>query len=208
MRSKKERLKEQAQKQAEERKQQKLLEEKEKNDVLKDNKKSKASQKLLKKEPIACLILKLLAVIVYMYSCFFYGLVTVIGIYNGQVNNVPLKYATFMLAGILLLFAALVLMFFKKYIISFVLNIAGTILYMKTAVFLVEKVKKLLDENYITDADILKLDKTYMRRHYPEYAFLALGAVLLIISTVRRYIRYKRRKRLRDNAPVKSIIDD
>ena len=45
---------------------------------------------------------------------------------------------------------------------------------MKTAVFLVEKVRKLLDENYVTDPTVLSLDKTYMKRYYPEYAFLAL----------------------------------
>ena len=143
-----------------------------------------------------------------MYSCFFFGLVTVIGIYSGQVNNVSAKYAAFILVGIIILLVSLLLMFFKKYIVSFLLNILGTILYMKTAVFLVEKVRKLLDENYVTDPSVLSLDKTYMKRYYPEYAFLALGGILLAISLVRRFLRYRRKKQIMDNAPVKSIVDD
>ena len=99
-------------------------------------------------------------------------------------------------------------MFFKKYIVSAILNAAGTILYMKTAVFLVEKVRKLLEDNYVTDADVKVLDKTYMLRHYPELAFLALGLILLLINIIRRYLKYRRIKAIRDNAPVKSIIDD
>ena len=87
-------------------------------------------------------------------------------------------------------------------------NIIGTILYMKTAVFLVENVRRLLENNYVTDAKILDLDKTYIYRHYPELAFLALGLILLLINIVRRYLKYRRIRAIRDNAPVKSIIDD
>lgn len=208
LKSKKERLKAQAQKQAEQKKQALLEEENEKAKAKADSSMSSAAVKLLKKEPVYCLVLKLLAAAVYMYSCFFFGLVTVIGIYSGQVNNVSSKYAAFILVGIIILLVSLLLMFFKKYIVSFLLNILGTILYMKTAVFLVEKVRKLLDENYVTDPSVLSLDKTYMKRYYPEYAFLALGGILLAISLVRRFLRYRRKKQIMDNAPVKSIVDD
>ena len=173
-----------------------------------DDSLSLSSVKLMKKEPIVCLVLKLLAVAVYLYSCLYYGGITVIGILNGYVNNVENKYAYYMLAGIVILLASLLLMFFKKYIVSAILNAAGTILYMKTAVFLVEKVRKLLEDNYVTDADVKVLDKTYMLRHYPELAFLALGLILLLINIIRRYLKYRRIKAIRDNAPVKSIIDD
>ena len=207
LKTKKERLKEQAQKQLEEKKKAQKEEELERQKVNGDDKLSLSSVRLMKKEPIVCLILKILACLVYMYSCFFYGGVTIIGIFSGQVNGVENKYAFFMLAGVVLALAAIILMFFKKYIISFIVNIAATILYMKTAFFLVEKVKKLLDENYITDSDLLGLDKTYKIRHYPEFGILFLGAVLLVISLIRRYLKYRRLRTERDNAPVKSIID-
>ena len=208
MRSKKERLKEQSLKQIEQKRAAEREEREEKEQLSKSDELSLSSVKLLKKEPIVCLILKILAVGVYLYSCFFYGGVTVIGILSGYVNNTGSKYAYYMLAGVILLLASLLLMFFKKYIASFALNIIGTILYMKTAVFLVENVRRLLENNYVTDAKILDLDKTYIYRHYPELAFLALGAALLIINIVRRYLKYRRLKAERDNAPVKSIIDD
>ena len=208
MRSRKERLKEQSLRQIEQRKQLEREEEELRKKTAKEDDLSLSSVKLLKKEPVFCLVIKILAVGVYLYSCFFYGGVTVIGILNDYVDNVPDKYAYYMLIGIIILLVSLLLMFFKKYISSFVLNIIGTILYMKTAVFLVERVRKLLDDNYITDADILKLDKTYIYRHYPEFAFLAAGAVLLMINIVRRYLKYRKIKAERDNAPVKSIVDD
>ena len=208
MRLKKERLKEQSLKQIEQKRAAEREEREEKEQLSKSDELSLSSVKLLKKEPIVCLILKILAVGVYLYSCFFYGGVTVIGILSGYVNNTGSKYAYYMLAGVILLLASLLLMFFKKYIASFALNIIGTILYMKTAVFLVEKVRKLLDENYVTDPSVLSLDKTYMKRYYPEYAFLALGGILLAISLVRRFLRYRRKKQIMDNAPVKSIVDD
>lgn len=208
MKSKKERLKEQSLKQIEMKKQAEREEEELKKSAENDDSLSLSSVKLMKKEPIVCLVLKLLAAAVYLYSCLYYGGITVIGILNGYVNNVENKYAYFMLAGIVILLASLLLMFFKKYIVSAVLNAAGTILYMKTAVFLVEKVRKLLEDNYVTDADVKVLDKTYMLRHYPELAFLALGLILLLINIIRRYLKYRRIKAIRDNAPVKSIIDD
>lgn len=208
LKSKKERLKEQSLKQIERKKEIEKQEQELKEEASSKDDLSLSSVKLLKKEPIYCLLLKLIAVGVYVYSCFFYGGVTIIGILGGHVDNVEHKYAYFMLIGVILLLAALLLMFFRKYEISFAINIAGTILYMKTAVFLVEKVRKLLDENYITDAEILHLDKTYMRRHYPEIAFLGLGLILLAISLIRRYIKYRKLRNERDNAPVKSIIDD
>ena len=208
MKSKKERLKEQSLKQIEMKKQAEREEEELKKSAENDDSLSLSSVKLMKKEPIVCLVLKLLAAAVYLYSCLYYGGITVIGILNGYVNNVENKYAYFMLAGIVILLASLLLMFFKKYIVSAVLNAAGTILYMKTAVFLVEKVRKLLEDNYVTDADVKVLDKTYMLRHYPELAFLALGLILLLINIVRRYLKYRRIRAIRDNAPVKSIIDD
>ena len=208
MKSKKERLKEQSLKQIEMKKQAEREEEELKKSAENDDSLSLSSVKLMKKEPIVCLVLKLLAAAVYLYSCLYYGGITVIGILNGYVNNVENKYAYFMLAGIVILLASLLLMFFKKYIVSAVLNAAGTILYMKTAVFLVEKVRKLLEDNYVTDADVKVLDKTYMLRHYPELAFLALGLILLLINIIRRYLKYRRIRAIRDNAPVKSIIDD
>ncbi|MBR1751501.1 MAG: hypothetical protein IJ740_11600 [Ruminococcus sp.] len=208
MKSKKERLKEQSLKQLEQKKKDIEEENLEREQANSDEAFSLSSVRLLKKEPIFCLILKLLSALVYMYSCFFYGGVTIIGILSGQVNDVEHKYAFFMLSGVVLALAALILLFFKKYIISFVINIIATVLYMKTAVFLVETVKKRLEDNYITDAELLDLDKTYMLRYYPELAFLALGFVLLVINLIRRYLKYRKLRSERDNAPVKSIIDD
>lgn len=208
LKSKKERLKERSLKQIEQKKEIEKEEQELKEKVREKDTLSLSSVRLLKKEPIYCLLLKLIAVGVYIYSCFYYGGVTIIGIFTGQVHEVPKKYAVYMLIGVVLLLAALLLMFFKKYIVSFVLNAAGTILYMKTSVFLVETVRRMLNDNYISDPDIQNLDKIYVRRHYPEIAFLALGLVLLLISIIRRYLRYRKLRNERDNAPVKSIIDD
>lgn len=208
LRSKKQRLKEQSLKQIEEKKKIEKEEQELKDKAKANDDLSLSSVKLLKKEPVYCLVLKILAVGVYIYTCFYYGGVTIIGIFTEQVHEVPKKYAVYMLIGVVVLLAALLMMFFKKYIVSFVLNVIGTILYMKTAVFLVETVRRMLNDNYITDPDIQKLDKTYIYRHYPEFAFLGLGFVLLAISIVRRYLKYRKIKAERDNAPVKSIIED
>ena len=208
MKSKKERLKEQSLKQIQQKKEIEKEEQELKEKVSEQNELSLSSVRLLKKEPVFCLVLKLIAVGAYIYSCFYFGGVTIIGIFTEQMHEVPKKYAVYMLIGVVLLLAALLLMFFKKYIVSFVLNVIGTILYMKSAVFIVETVRRMLNDNYISDASLQNLDKVYMRRHYPELAFLGLGLVLLLINLGRRYLKYRRIKAERDNAPVKSIIED
>lgn len=208
MKSKKERLKEQSLKQIEQKRKAEREEEELRQKSSSDEAVGNMTAKLLKKEPVFCLLFKILAAGVYLYSCFFYGGVTVIGILYDYVDNVPHKYAFYMLAGVIILLVSLFLMFFKKYIVSFVLNILGTILYMKTSVFLVERVRKLINNTYIADPETAKLDKVYIYRHYPELAFLAIGFILLAINLTRRYLRYRRIKAERDNAPVKSIIED
>lgn len=170
---------------------------------------SKASKKFMKKEPLTLLIIKIIMLASFLYSGFFYGGVTVVGVYTGAMTvtekgALTLGSANAMLIGILLMLAGLILAFFKRYIISFIASISGTLIYLYVAY---ERVIKFAAQRVSASGDLNPQTK-YMLWYYPIAAFAAGSVALLTVSIVIGVNKKRKARKMRDNAPVKSIVED
>lgn len=170
---------------------------------------SKASKKFMKKEPLTLLIIKIIMLASFLYSGFFYGGVTVVGVYTGAMTvtekgALTLGSANAMLIGILLMLAGLILAFFKRYIISFIASISGTLIYLYVAY---ERVIKFAAQRVSASGDLNPQTK-YMLWYYPIAAFAAGSLALLTVSIVIGVNKKRKARKMRDNAPVKSIVED
>lgn len=211
--SKKDRLKAQKQKQDILRKEQEEQERLEKEEA--KLKQSKAARKLRRKakrsgmgDPIICIILKILMVIPFGYSGFFYGGVLVAGVFGGYIEPHPPEWVGWCaLAGVILIGAGILIAFFRKYIISFIVICAGTGVFLKAAGYMIDKIQYRL-ENYKVDEAFENMDKQYMTYYYPIAAVAGISLILMIISLIRRYIRRKRIRYEKDTAPVDSIVKE
>ena len=215
--SRKKRLEAQKQKQDRERKE---LEEFEKKQAeLAKTTHSKSVEKMTKKaqkhkkkfrpfgEPLYFLILKILMIVPFAYSGFFYGGVLVAGVFGGAIDDRPPVWVGWCaLVGILLLGVGIFLAFFRKYIISFIFNGVGTFVFMKAPLFMIHRIQKYISERAV-DSSLQNLDKTYMKYYYPILGVIVISAVLLISAIIIRKRKEKRLRYERDTAPVKSIVE-
>ena len=154
---------------------------------------SNASKRFMNKEPLLFMLIKLIMLASFFYSGFFYGGVTVVGVYTGA-----------MLIGILLMFIGLVLVFLKRYIVSFILSISGVLLFLYVAY---ERVIKFAAGRVSASGDLNPQTK-YMLWYYPIAVFAAGAFAFLIIKIVMTVMKNKRIRKIKDNAPTKSIIDE
>lgn len=209
--SKKDRLKAQSEKQL----QLKLMREQHEKELYESSKNnsSMAVAKLKKQATdginnnLVMIIIKVLMIIPFGYSAFFYGGVTIVGIVFNELTDIPKRIAGFMGVGIILCGAAIFFAFFKKYILQFILSLTGTISFLYGGQFIINKITYKLNNSYVADADLKTMDKTYMWYYYPILIMTFLSAVLLGIAIVNK-IRKKRKDQIaKDNAPVKSIVD-
>ena len=211
--SKKDRLKAQKQKQDMRKKQfeeQERIEQEEAKE-----KHSKSARKMLKKakkhrawgEPVYYIILKILMLIPYGYSGFFYGGVLAVGIIGGYIDDRPPKWvAVCVIAGIICIGVGIIFAFFKKYIVSFVLTLGGTIPFMKSALYMIHKIQDALNTKSV-ETELQNMDKEYMMYYYPIMIVAAIGFILLVDSVIRKIVRKKKLQHEKDTAPVKSIIE-
>ena len=169
---------------------------------------SKAAQKYMKKEPVIYLLLKLVMLASFLYSGLFYGGVTVVGVYTGAMTvteegALTTASANVMLVGILLMVLGLVFAFCKKYILSFISSLSGTVLYLYVAY---ERVIKFAADR-VTSSGEIDLDNKYKIWYYPIAVFVLMAFALMVISIVKRAVKRNQDKKIRDNAPVKSIVE-
>lgn len=158
------------------------------------------------------LVIKLLMLIPYGWSAVFWGGVLSIAILGNMVymyDFSPLgkKTAVFIIVGALIMALALVFEFIKKYIAGFVASLAGVMCYLNGVNQFIKPITEYLETKAV-DQKLLGMDKTWMTRCYPIWAFLVLSGVLLGISLLEKYLRRRKERILRDNAPVKSIVSD
>lgn len=170
---------------------------------------SKASEKFMKKEPLPILLIKIVMLASFLYSGFFYGGVTVVGVYTGAMTvtekgALTLGSANAMLAGILIMLLGLMIAFFKKYIISFLASVGGALIYLYVAY---ERVIKFASGRVSASGDVNPQTK-YMLWYYPIAVFAAGSFVLLTVSVIMKIKKKRRLREMRDNAPVKSIVED
>ncbi|WP_124099856.1 hypothetical protein [Ruminococcus sp. Marseille-P6503] len=172
---------------------------------------SKAGEKLRRKarkgDNIITLILKLLMILPFGYSAFYYGGIFIVGIATGEMVGMPKRIAVFLGIGAALCLAGLFLAFFSRYILQFAFVAAGTVSFMYSAEYIISETQKKLELNYVSDAELQKLDKTYMTYFYPLIIMTVISAALLAIYIVKRIRKKRAEQREKDNAPVKSIID-
>lgn len=170
---------------------------------------SKASKRFMNKEPLLFMLIKLIMLASFFYSGFFYGGVTVVGVYTGAMTvtekgALTLGSANVMLIGILLMLIGLVLVFLKRYIVSFILSISGVLLFLYVAY---ERVIKFAAGRVSASGDLNPQTK-YMLWYYPIAVFAAGAFAFLIIKIVMTVMKNKRIRKIKDNAPTKSIIDE
>lgn len=211
--SKKDRLKAQKEKQDRLKKEAELEEQREREEAR--EKQSRSAKKMMKKakrvkpngEPVYYLILKLIMIVPFAYSGFFYGGVTIVGIIGKYIEPVPPKWVLWaMAAGIVAMFAGILFAFFKKYIVSFILSVGGTVSFLKAGGYLIKRIQDKLSTTAV-DQSLQNMDKEYMWRFYPIIGVAAISTVLLICTVIRKLMERRRLQRERDNAPVESIID-
>lgn len=210
-------------------KKEKLKKQKEKQDLLKKEieeqeklereeaklKQSKAARKMMKKskglhpfgEPLYYLILKILMLVPFGYSGFFYGGVLGIGILGGYIDNKPPMWvAVCIISGAAVIGIGILFSFFKKYIVSAVLIFGGTISFMKSAMYMINKIQEILNSKSV-DTELQNMDKEYMLYYYPIMIISVFAVVLLVDSIIRKIVSKKKLQLEKDSAPVKSIID-
>ena len=207
------RLKAQKEKQDRLKKEAELEEQREREEAR--EKQSRSAKKMMKKakrvkpngEPVYYLILKLIMIVPFAYSGFFYGGVTIVGIIGKYIEPVPPKWVLWaMAAGIVAMFAGILFAFFKKYIVSFVLSVGGTVSFLKAGGYLIKRIQDKLSTTAV-DQSLQNMDKEYMWRFYPIVGVAVISTVLLICTVIRNLMERRRLQRERDNAPVESIID-
>ena len=178
---------------------------------------SKAAERLIKKakkekgkhyEGRILMVLKLLMLIPLAYSGIFYCAVTVAGVATGYMSDTPKWVGAVMGTGSLVIIAGVLFSFFKKYIISFAVNLAGTVCYMKGAVHIINRISERLENYSGANPDLMNMDKDYMLYYYPIMIITLLSFILAVITVVNRIKKKKRLQLERDNAPVKSIVDE
>lgn len=158
-------------------------------------------------EPIYFLILKILMIVPFGYSGFFYGGVLIVGIFGGYIDETPPKWvAVCAFCGVLAMAVGIFISFFKKYIVSFVLNLGGTIAFLRAGQYMIEKIQYKL-ENYSVDESLQAMDKDYMRYYYPIIAVAVISLALLVCAIIRKILEKKRIQHEKDTAPVKSILE-
>lgn len=212
--SKRERLEKQKKKQDELKRLEELNEVKECENA--GNIMSKSAQKMLKKakkekkpnvEGGLFLFAKIVMVILFLFSGLYYGGVTVVGILKGYMEEIPHWVAGAMGIGAAVVALGIVLSFIKKYYASLLIILGGTISYMKAASYIISKISDKLQNYDGADADIAKLDKSYMIHYYPILGILIIAFVLALVKFIKLIKKRKKLKEQRDNAPVKSIIN-
>jgi uncharacterized membrane protein YphA (DoxX/SURF4 family) len=177
-------------------------------------KRSKAAKKLMRKakrakrkEPIFFVILKILMIVPFGYSGFFYGGVLAVGVFGKYIEETPPTWVGWCtVAGVVLIGIGIIIAFFRKYLVSFIINCVGTGVFLKAAQYMIDAIQYKL-ENYSVDDEYLDMDKQYMLYYYPIVGVVAISLVLLIASIVRKILAKKRAQYERDTAPVESIVN-
>lgn len=211
--SKKDRLKAQAEKQLRERRELEEQEREEREEARR--RQSRSAKKMMKKakrgrygkEPIGFMLLKLLMLVPFTYSGVYYGLILISGIAMGYIEPTPPAWVLpFLAVGIALTFTGIVLEFFKKHIPSFLLTAGGAWLFIRASKYFVDYIRGRFEVIYVT-ASLEGMDSDYIRHLYPMGAVAGISLIILLWWIVLKILAARRAKRLRDTAPVKSIVE-
>ena len=79
---------------------------------------------------------------------------------------------------------------------------------MKGAVHIINRISERLENYSGANPDLMDMDRDYMLYYYPIMIITLLSFILAAITVVKRIKKKKRLQLERDNAPVKSIVDE
>lgn len=209
--SKREKLEKQMKKQLEQKRLAEIEEKKSKEEARnKSTATTKPSKKTIVKprEKGGYIFAKIVMTLIALYSCVFYSAVTIIAILHPKlgVNGCSSKDALILGIGSALIIAGVVISYFRKYYASLLLNLVGTITYMKFVMKILDQAKDKLKNYDGADPTTAKMDKTLMIRHYPILIILIISFILALVTFIKYLKKKKKIKEQKDNAPVKSII--
>lgn len=165
---------------------------------------SKSAKKLRKSESGIYILLKIMLLIPFLYSGFFWGLIASINLINGKTHKAD---ARLMLIGIGLAFIGVLLCFFRKYIIQFVFSLAGTICYMISTNNIITRTVEGENEGSIVNADGVEfLSKRLEQRHMPFVFFGVIAAIILVWRLIPIFVKIHDKREEERNAPTESIL--
>lgn len=143
----------------------------------------------------------------FIYSGAVYGTWTIYGSLTGIAELIPHSVAYAMLAGNALMVTGIVLSFCGKHILQGIFSLTGTGAYLWGALSVINDLKERLSRKGVVP-DYYDMDKQYMRYYLPILVLTVFSLIIMIYGIATRAGEQRRLKRQRDNAPVKSIIDN
>lgn len=152
------------------------------------------------------LIIKLLMCLPFIWSGICYNIIFLVGISMDQLQEVPKHMAVYLGVGALICLVGLIFAFLSKYIVQFALIFTGSMMFMRSARFVVGKAQELITANHGLSESQLGVASKWRWGLYPILVMTALSAALMIIYLLRRRAARLRRRREYDNSPTKSII--
>lgn len=207
--SKKDRLRKQSQKQLEEIKKQEKLEKQEKENAPAESRSAKKLRRQARHlDTAAAAVLKFLMLVPFLWSGVYYGGIFIVGITMEQMDDMPKSTALLLGIGLVFFITGFVLAFLSKYPAQFAAALVGTAFFMTGAGRIISKAKERVGDGLGLTQEQRDLPGKWQKGLYPILFVTAISAVLFAIWLVKLILERRRRQRERDNAPVKSIVDD
>ncbi len=164
---------------------------------------SKAVKKFVRSESIWVKLLKFIMVLPFLYSGFFYGGITIIGILKRYIENIDTYVGIVLLICLAAMLLAIILTFKRFYIPGFILSLISVLTYF----FITKKYFVDFVTGKVAEDGNINPEYKYMIWFYPILLFLLCSFILLIIDVFRLIKKKRREKEKKDNAPTKSIVD-
>ncbi|MBR1764154.1 MAG: hypothetical protein IJ746_02045 [Ruminococcus sp.] len=207
--SKSDRLKKQSQKQLEEIKKREQEEKAEREKPAEESRSAKKLRRQAKKlDSAASLVLKFLMLVPFLWSGLYYGGIFIVGITMEQMDDMPKRTALWLGIGLVFFVAGIILAFLSKYPAQLGAVLVGTAFFMTGAAKIVGKARERVGDGIGLTQEQQNLPTKWSRGLYPILGMTAISAVLFLIWLVKLIRKRRRQQQERDNAPVKSIIDD
>ena len=206
--SKKSRLQKEKQRQDALKKQAELDEQEEREAA--KHRESKAAKKMRRSAKrgyanIFTVIASVLMMCAFWYWGFYYGGMMIVGDITGLAENIPPHSGLLFLIADLLMITGIIMSFIRKYIMQGCFTVGGSLLFLYTGHRIVLDIRDRMKKYGVTP-DLSDMDTQYEKYFYPILIITAIGAAVMIYGLVRHISKKRTEKRLRDNAPVESIV--
>lgn len=168
-------------------------------------KESRSSKKLRRSENGIFIFLKILLLVPFLYSGFFWGLIASINLLSGVEYAADAKK---MLIGIGLGAIGIILCFFRAYIIQLAFSAASTICYLSASNGIINRtVQGENDGAIIAEPGEKILSETLEKRHLPYIFFGIIALIIFACRVVPKIIEIREKREEERNAPTESILE-